>query len=62
MNVTIVNSEGDEVELLGQRLDAARAQLEKIEYSDNQWAHRYWGEVLKRLERRWAALVLKKLY
>ncbi len=62
MNEIIVENENDEVELLGQRLDSARAQLEKIAYMDNPWAHRYWSEVLKRLERRWNALVLAKLY
>lgn len=59
MNVITVVEE-DEVEVLGQRLDAARLQLEKLAYSDNVWARKYWHQVLVRLERRWAALVLTK--
>lgn len=59
MNVITVVEE-DEVEVLGQRLDAARLQLEKVAHSDNDWARRYWREVLVRLERRWKALVLAK--
>jgi hypothetical protein len=44
---------GDEMELLGQRLDAAR---QSLSLSRKPWAQKYWSEVLDRLTFQWQSL------
>jgi hypothetical protein len=44
---------GDEMELLGQRLDATRQSLAR---SKKPWAQNYWSEVLARLTFQWQSL------
>lgn len=47
---------GDEMEALGQRLDAARSALEAAQKANKEWAVGYWRQVVQQLELRWKQL------